>query len=140
MNKSYKIREKQKKKAVLSTIKKSFNKERIGILHIKSCRNNTIFTLTDLHGNALSTITGGRLGYKNAQKKTWTTVRECAYRMGKKARATGYRRLYLNLRGFSPKQKSAFLALRSARCKIERIIYRTALPHNGCRIYKKGRK
>jgi len=116
------------------------NHARIGIIHVKYRENNMIFTLTDLRGNTLSTISGGSFGYKNAQKKTWLTIRECAYRIGKKAREHGYKCIYINLRGDCIKSMSAFRGLKSARCLIINIYYRSFLPHNGCRIFKKRRK
>lgn len=135
-----KIKETKKKNREKTYYKKASSKEKTGIIHIKARTNNVIFTLTDLRGNTLSTITGGILGYKNAQKSTWTTVRECANAIGKKAREWGYTRLYINLRGFCAKRGTAYRGIRRARCKIEGIVYQTALPHNGCRVFKKRRK
>lgn len=113
---------------------------RIGIIHVKYRENNMIFTLTDLRGNTLLIVSGGTLGYKNAQKSTWTTARECAIHLAKKAEEKGYTRFYLNLRGFCTKRQSVLRVFERRRYKIERIFYRTNLPHNGCRGFKKGRK
>lgn len=112
----------------------------IGIIHIKFRENNMIYTLTDLRGNTQNIVTGGLLGYKNAQKSTWTTARECAIQIVKKGHDRGYGRFYINIRGYCSKRRSVLRVFSRIKCKIERVLYRSLVPYNGCRGFKKSRK
>jgi small subunit ribosomal protein S11 len=115
-------------------------KQKIGIIHVRTCRNNMKFTLTTLRGNLIATESGGTLGYRNAQKKTWTTVFETAKKIGIIARQTRHRYIYLNIRGYCPKRIHAFRGLQRTGCRIVRVIYRIPAPYNGCRGFTKARK
>ncbi len=115
-------------------------KDRIGILNIKYCRNNTFFTLTDLRGNVLFSRSGGDLGYRNARKDTWTAVMENVKSITRKAIEKGYKNLYVNLRGFTRRNNGTLRRIFRSRCSVQRVIYRVPTPHNGCRSFRKRRK
>lgn len=115
-------------------------KDHGGILNIKYCRNNTFFTLTDIRGNVLFSMSGGSLGYRNARKSTWTAAMESAKSITTRAKETGIKNLYLNLRGFSRRKNSLLRRIFRSGCSIQKIIYRVPTPHNGCRSFRKRRK
>jgi small subunit ribosomal protein S11 len=115
-------------------------KEKIGILNIKYCRNNTLFTLTDIKGNTQASMSGGQLGYRNARKSTWTALMESAQAIAAKAKEKGIKKLYINLRGFSRRKSGSIRKVFRSGCSLEKIIYRVPIPYNGCRSFRKRRK
>lgn len=120
--------------------KEEKKKENLCIIKVSPRPNNMMFTLVDTHGNTHYTLSGGSLGYKNAQKKTWTTVRECSLRMNQKATEKGFTGFLLDVKKQCSKRKSAYRGMTRGGCPLYAVIYRTPTPHNGCRPSKKRRK
>ena len=95
-----------------------------GIVHVHASFNNTIITITDRQGNALSWATSGGAGFKAA---------------GKVAQEYGVKNLEVRIKGPGPGRESSVRALNALGFKITSITDVTPLPHNGCRPPKKRR-
>lgn len=110
-----------------------------GIAHIHASFNNTIVTITDRQGNALSWATSGSNGFKGSRKSTPFAAQIAAENAGKAAQECGVKNLEVRIKGPGPGRESAVRALNSVGFKITSISDVTPVPHNGCRPPKKRR-
>lgn len=126
-------------KAVSRTRKKIKKNVSEGIAHIHASFNNTIVTITDRQGNALSWATSGGAGFKGSRKSTPFAAQIAAENAGKNAIDCGVKNLEVRIKGPGPGRDSAVRALNAAGFKITSISDVTPVPHNGCRPPKKRR-
>ncbi|MEJ2033762.1 MAG: 30S ribosomal protein S11 [Deltaproteobacteria bacterium] len=110
-----------------------------GIVTIKSTFNNTIITITDKQGNAVSWSSGGSLGFKGSRKSTPFAAQNAVDAAAKKAIEHGMRKVEVKVKGPGPGRESALRALQVAGLDVTRITDVTPIPHNGCRPPKKRR-
>ncbi len=110
-----------------------------GIVHVHASFNNTIFTITDRQGNALSWATSGGAGFKGSRKSTPFAAQVAAEAAGKVAQECGIKNLEVRIKGPGPGRESAVRALNALGIKITAISDVTPVPHNGCRPPKKRR-
>jgi small subunit ribosomal protein S11 len=110
-----------------------------GIAHIHATFNNTIITITDRQGNALSWATSGGSGFRGSRKSTPFAAQVAAERAGQAAQEFGLKNLEVEVKGPGPGRESAVRALNSCGYKIITIKDVTPIPHNGCRPSKKRR-
>ncbi|BBE50079.1 30S ribosomal protein S11 [Ferriphaselus amnicola] len=110
-----------------------------GIAHVHASFNNTIVTITDRQGNALSWSTSGGQGFKGSRKSTPFAAQIAAEAAGKAAQEFGVKNLEVRIKGPGPGRESAVRALNAAGFKITSISDITPVPHNGCRPPKKRR-
>lgn len=110
-----------------------------GIAHIHASFNNTIITITDRQGNALSWATSGGVGFKGSRKSTPFAAQVAAEHAGKLAQECGVKNLEVKVKGPGPGRDSAIRALNAAGFKITMLSDVTPVPHNGCRPPKKRR-
>ena len=110
-----------------------------GIAHVHASFNNTIITITDRQGNALSWATSGNAGFKGSRKSTPFAAQVAAERAGRVAQECGIKNLEVRITGPGPGRESAVRALNSIGIKIGSIADVTPVPHNGCRAPKKRR-
>ncbi|MGE4597366.1 MAG: 30S ribosomal protein S11 [Methylophilaceae bacterium] len=110
-----------------------------GIAHIHASFNNTIITITDRQGNALSWATSGGSGFKGSRKSTPFAAQVAAEAAGKAAQEFGVKNIEVRIKGPGPGRESSVRALNSVGLKITSIQDVTPVPHNGCRPPKKRR-
>jgi small subunit ribosomal protein S11 len=110
-----------------------------GVAHVHASFNNTIITITDRQGNALSWATSGGQGFKGSRKSTPYAAQVAAEVAGKTAQENGVKNLEVRIKGPGPGRESAVRALNAAGFKITSITDVTPVPHNGCRPPKKRR-
>ena len=110
-----------------------------GIAHIHASFNNTIVTITDRQGNALSWATSGGGGFKGSRKSTPFAAQIAAENAGRAAQEYGLKNLEVRIKGPGPGRESAVRALNNVGFKIISISDVTPIPHNGCRPPKKRR-
>jgi len=110
-----------------------------GVAHIHSTFNNTIITITDRQGNALTWATAGGSGFRGSRKSTPFAAQVAAERAGQAAQEMGMKNLEVMVKGPGPGRDSAVRALNAIGFKISRIDDVTPIPHNGCRPPKKRR-
>jgi len=127
---------KEKKEQVKKKVKKNVVD---GVAHISSSFNNTIITITDRQGNALTWATAGGSGFRGSRKSTPFAAQVAAEKAGKKAQEFGMKNLEVFVKGPGPGRESAVRSLNNIGLKITHISDVTPLPHNGCRPPKKRR-
>lgn len=110
-----------------------------GVAHVHASFNNTIVTITDRQGNALSWSTAGACGFKGSRKSTPFAAQVAADRAGTKAQEFGVKTLDVVVNGPGPGRDSAVRSLDNVGFKILSITDVTPIPHNGCRPPKKRR-
>lgn len=110
-----------------------------GIAHIHASFNNTIITITDRQGNALSWASSGGAGFKGSRKSTPFAAQVAAETAGRAAQEQGIRNLDVRIKGPGPGRESSVRALNALGIKIMSIADVTPVPHNGCRPPKKRR-
>ena len=110
-----------------------------GIAHVHASFNNTIITITDRQGNALSWATSGGAGCKGSRKSTPFAAQVAAEAAGKVAQECGIKNLEVRIKGPGPGRESSVRALNALGIKISSITDITPIPHNGCRPPKKRR-
>ena len=110
-----------------------------GIAHVHASFNNTIITITDRQGNALSWATAGGAGFKGSRKSTPFAAQVAAEAAGKVAVECGIKNLEVRIKGPGPGRESSVRALNSLGIKISVIQDVTPVPHNGCRPPKRRR-
>ncbi|MCP4488347.1 MAG: 30S ribosomal protein S11 [Gammaproteobacteria bacterium] len=110
-----------------------------GVAHIHATFNNTIVTISDRQGNALSWATAGGSGFRGSRKSTPFAAQVAAERAGQVAQEMGMKNLEVMVKGPGPGRDSAVRALNNIGFKISRIDDVTPIPHNGCRPPKKRR-
>ncbi|MHB9118909.1 MAG: 30S ribosomal protein S11 [Burkholderiales bacterium] len=109
------------------------------IAHIHASFNNTIVTITDRQGNALSWSTCGANGFRGSRKSTPFAAQVAAEHAGKAALEYGVKNIEVRIKGPGPGRDSAVRALNGVGFKITSIADMTPVPHNGCRPPKKRR-
>ncbi|WP_409421808.1 30S ribosomal protein S11 [Pseudaeromonas sp. ZJS20] len=110
-----------------------------GIAHVHASFNNTIVTITDRQGNALSWATSGGSGFRGSRKSTPFAAQVAAERAGEMAKEYGVKNLEVMVKGPGPGRESSIRALNAAGFRITNITDVTPIPHNGCRPPKKRR-
>ncbi|ORU91941.1 MAG: 30S ribosomal protein S11 [Cycloclasticus sp. symbiont of Bathymodiolus heckerae] len=110
-----------------------------GIVHVHATFNNTIITITDRKGNALSWATAGGSGFRGSRKSTPFAAQVAAERAGETAKDFGMKNLEVRIKGPGPGRESAVRALNNIGFNITFIEDVTPIPHNGCRPPKKRR-
>lgn len=110
-----------------------------GIAHVHASFNNTIITITDRQGNALSWATSGGAGFKGSRKSTPFAAQVAAENAGKAAQEFGVKNIEVRIKGPGPGRESSVRALNAVGLKITSIQDVTPVPHNGCRPPKKRR-
>lgn len=110
-----------------------------GIAHIHASFNNTIVTITDRQGNALSWATSGGCGFRGSRKSTPFAAQVAAEKAGTAAQEHGLKTVEVRVKGPGPGRESAVRALNACGLKISNIADVTPIPHNGCRPPKKRR-
>jgi len=110
-----------------------------GIAHIQSTFNNTIVTITDVQGNAISWASAGARGFKGSRKSTPFAAQLAAEEAGRKALDHGVRSVAVFVKGPGAGRESALRALQSVGFRITLIRDVTPVPHNGCRPPKRRR-
>ena len=109
------------------------------IAHIHASFNNTIVTITDRQGNALSWATAGGCGFRGSRKSTPFAAQVAAERAGQVALEYGVKNIEVRVKGPGPGRESAVRSLNAAGFRITKIEDITPIPHNGCRPPKKRR-
>ena len=109
------------------------------VAHIHASFNNTIITITDRQGNALSWATSGGSGFRGSRKSTPFAAQIAAEKAGKAAQEYGMKNLEVRVKGPGPGRESAVRSLNNCGFKITNITDVTPIPHNGCRPPKKRR-
>ncbi len=127
------------KPAAKSTKKKVRRSVVDGIAHVHASFNNTIITITDRQGNALSWATSGGSGFRGSRKSTPFAAQVAAERAGNAAQEYGLQNLDVEVKGPGPGRESAVRALNNCGFNISNITDVTPIPHNGCRPAKKRR-
>jgi len=110
-----------------------------GIAHINATFNNTLVTITDSSGNAISWGTSGKAGFKGSKKSTPFAATVAAEQAAKEAFALGVRRVHVRVQGPGSGRESAIQALATAGLQVKSIRDVTPIPHNGCRPPKRRR-
>jgi small subunit ribosomal protein S11 len=128
----------QKKKTVVRKRKVRKNIAK-GVAHIHSTFNNTIVTICDESGNAISWSSAGALGYKGSRKSTPFAAQQAAEAAAKAAVDHGMRTVEVNVKGPGPGREAAVRSLQVAGLEITSINDVTPIPHNGCRPPKRPR-
>ena len=126
------------KKAVIRRRREKKNIER-GAAHIQSSFNNTIVTLTDTQGNALSWASAGGLGFRGSRKATPLAAQTAAEVAAKAAMEHGLKSVEVYVKGPGQGREAAIRALQAAGLEVTMIKDVTPIPHNGCRPPKRRR-
>jgi small subunit ribosomal protein S11 len=111
----------------------------VGVAHIKSTFNNTIVTITDVQGNAISWATAGGSGFKGSRKSTPFAAQLAAETAAKTAMEHGMKTLEVYVKGPGAGREAAIRSLQAAGLEVSMIKDVTPIPHNGCRPPKRRR-
>ena len=127
--------------AVKNVVKKRREFKNIdkGQVHIQSSFNNTIVTVTDANGNAISQSSAGALGYKGSRKSTPFAAQQAAETAAKAAMEHGLRSVEVFVKGPGQGRESAIRALGNVGLEVTLISDVSPIPHNGCRPPKRRR-
>ena len=130
----------------MATAKKTVHKKKrerknieVGQAHILASFNNTLVTLTDAEGNAISWCSSGSLGFKGSRKSTPFAAQMCAETAAKAAVDQGLKSVAVFVKGPGSGREAAIRALQGAGLTVTSIKDITPIPHNGCRPPKKRR-
>ena len=110
-----------------------------GVVHVNSSFNNTMVTITDAQGNAISWSSAGMMGFKGSRKSTPYAAQMAAEDAGRKAAEHGMRTVEVEVCGPGSGRESALRALQSIGFNVTSIRDTTPIPHNGCRPRKRRR-
>ena len=111
----------------------------VGIVHIKASFNNTIISVSDENGNAISWASAGTIGYKGSKKSTPFAAQMASESAAKKAYDAGMRKVDIMVKGLGPGRETAIRAIPAAGLEVMSITDVTPVPHNGCRPPKRPR-
>lgn len=109
------------------------------VAHIQASFNNTIVTITDTNGDALTWASAGTSGFKGSRKSTPFAAQRASETCADRARKFGVREMEIRVKGPGSGRESAITGLQAAGINIRSIEDVTPLPHNGCRPAKKRR-
>ena len=126
------------KKRVVRKRKDRKNIEK-GAVHIRSSFNNTIVTITDLNGNAISWASAGEMGFRGSKKSTPFAAQTAAETAAKAAMEHGLKTVEVFVKGPGSGREAAIRALQTAGLEVTLIKDVTPVPHNGCRPPKRRR-
>ncbi len=129
MNKPVAVKPKKKTKRVVTD----------AVAHVQASFNNTIVTITDRQGNALSWATAGGAGFRGSRKSTPFAAQVAADKAARVAADYGVKTVEVRIKGPGPGRESAVRALNALGIKITAISDVTPVPHNGCRPPKRRR-
>ena len=110
-----------------------------GVAHVHATFNNTLITISDQDGNALTWSSAGRSGFKGSRKGTPFAAQVAAQSAGRQARDLGVQSVDVLVRGPGGGRESAIRSLQSTGISIKSIKDVTPIPHNGCRPRKRRR-
>ncbi|NLM76377.1 MAG: 30S ribosomal protein S11 [Clostridiaceae bacterium] len=110
-----------------------------GAAHIRSSFNNTIVTITDVEGNAISWASAGGLGFRGSRKSTPFAAQQAAEAAAKAAMEHGLKTVAVYVKGPGAGREAAIRALQAAGLEVSSIKDVTPIPHNGCRPPKRRR-
>ncbi|MBD8033521.1 MULTISPECIES: 30S ribosomal protein S11 [Solibacillus] len=110
-----------------------------GVAHIRSTFNNTIVTITDMQGNALSWSSAGALGFRGSRKSTPFAAQMAAETAAKTSMEHGLKSIEVTVKGPGSGREAAVRALQAAGLEVTAIKDVTPVPHNGCRPPKRRR-
>ena len=128
----------QKKKVTIKRRRERKNIEN-GAVHIQSTFNNTIVTITDVQGNAISWASSGGLGFRGSRKSTPYAAQNAAEVAAKAAMEHGLKQVEVFVKGPGAGREAAIRALQAAGLEVNLIKDVTPIPHNGCRPPKRRR-
>ena len=126
------------KKPVIKRRRDKKNIEK-GSAHILSTFNNTIVTISDVNGNAISWASAGGLGFSGSRKSTPFAAQMAAEQAAKAAMDHGMKTVEVFVKGPGPGREAAIRALQTAGLEVSMIKDVTPIPHNGCRPPKRRR-
>lgn len=109
------------------------------IAHVQASFNNTVVTITDRQGNALSWATAGGAGFRGSRKSTPFAAQVAAEKAGRAALEYGVKAVEVRIKGPGPGRESAVRSLNAIGYKVTNILDVTPIPHNGCRPPKRRR-
>ena len=110
-----------------------------GVAHIKSTFNNTVITITDTKGNAISWSSAGTVGFKGSRKSTPFAAQMAAETAGKEAMEHGMKQVEVLVKGPGAGREAAIRSLQAVGLEVSLIKDVTPIPHNGCRPPKRRR-
>ena len=110
-----------------------------GVAHITATFNNTLITISDLQGNAISWGSSGKAGFKGSKKSTPFAATVAAEQCAREALTAGVKRVHVRVQGPGSGRESAIQALAAAGLQVKSIKDVTPIPHNGCRPPKRRR-
>lgn len=110
-----------------------------GVAHIQSTFNNTIVTITDRTGNAVSWATAGGMGFRGSKKSTPFAAQQAAEKAAKAAMEHGMKEVEVMVKGPGSGREAAIRSLQAAGLEVNMIKDVTPIPHNGCRPPKRRR-
>ncbi|MBN6187519.1 30S ribosomal protein S11 [Aneurinibacillus sp. BA2021] len=110
-----------------------------GVAHIRSTFNNTIVTITDPHGNAISWASAGGLGFRGSRKSTPFAAQMAAEQAAKAAMEHGMKTVEVMVKGPGSGREAAIRSLQATGLEVNMIKDVTPIPHNGCRPPKRRR-
>jgi len=117
-------------------VKKNISK---GVVHINATFNNTLITISDMQGNAISWASAGGCGFKGSRKSTPYAAQIAAEKAGKLAQEHGMTFVEVEVKGPGSGRESSLRALQSIGFNVTSIRDVTPIPHNGCRPPKRRR-
>ncbi|MEN6411271.1 MAG: 30S ribosomal protein S11 [Veillonellales bacterium] len=126
-------------KRVVRTKRKERKNIEHGVAHIRSTFNNTIVTITDTKGNALSWASAGGLGFRGSRKSTPFAAQMAAETAAKAAMEHGLKQIEVFVKGPGSGREAAIRSLQAAGLEVNLIKDCTPIPHNGCRPPKRRR-
>ena len=129
MNKPVAVKAKKKTKRVVTD----------AVAHVQASFNNTVVTITDRQGNALSWATAGGAGFRGSRKSTPFAAQVAADKAARAAADYGVKTVEVRIKGPGPGRESSVRALASLGIRINSISDVTPVPHNGCRPQKRRR-
>ena len=110
-----------------------------GVAHVNASFNNTMITITDAQGNAISWSSSGAMGFKGSRKSTPYAAQVAAEDAGRKAQEHGMRTIEIEVSGPGSGRESALRALQACGFQVTSIRDVTPIPNNGCRPRKRRR-
>ncbi len=129
----------QAKKATATRRRREKKNIEKGAVHIQSTFNNTIVTITDVQGNAISWASAGELGFRGSRKSTPFAAQSAAETAAKAAMEHGLKTVEVYVKGPGAGREAAIRALQTAGLEVVMIKDVTPIPHNGCRPPKRRR-